>query len=80
MPHRVGRTENLRLAASPGGAVAALQSAFDVTMRDAAFAADMQKSNIPLRPVSGSEVQRLVPETYAAPAQMLERLHEAVTP
>jgi tripartite-type tricarboxylate transporter receptor subunit TctC len=60
--------------------VAALQSAFDATMRDAGFAADMKNSNIPLRPVSGREMQRLIRETYAAPAAMLERLREAVTP
>ena len=40
----------------------------------------MKKSSIPLRPVSGPQVQRLIRETYAAPAQMLERLREAVTP
>jgi hypothetical protein len=40
----------------------------------------MKTSNIPLRPVSGREVQRLIRETYAAPPKMLERLREAVTP
>jgi tripartite-type tricarboxylate transporter receptor subunit TctC len=60
--------------------VAALQSAFDATMQDPAFALDMKKSNIPLRPVSGREVQRLIRETYAAPEKMLERLRAAVTP
>jgi tripartite-type tricarboxylate transporter receptor subunit TctC len=64
----------------PAERVAALQSAFDATMRDPAFAADMEKSSIPLRPVSGPEVQRLIRETYAAPEKMLERLREAVTP
>jgi len=64
----------------PAERVAALQAGFDATMRDEAFAADMKTSNIPLRPVSGREVQRLIRETYAAPAKMLERLREAVTP
>ena len=64
----------------PAERVAALQSGFDATMQDPAFAADMKKSNIPLRPVSGPQVQRLIRETYAAPAKMLERLREAVTP
>jgi tripartite-type tricarboxylate transporter receptor subunit TctC len=64
----------------PAERVAALQSAFDATMRDAAFAQDMKKANIPLRPLSGPQVQRLIRETYAAPAKMLERLREAVTP
>ena len=64
----------------PAERVAALQAGFDATMRDEAFAADMKTSNIPLRPVGGREVQRLIRETYAAPAKMLERLREAVTP
>jgi tripartite-type tricarboxylate transporter receptor subunit TctC len=64
----------------PPERVAALQSAFDATMLDAGFAADMKTSNIPLRPVGGREMQRLIRETYAAPAGMLERLREAVTP
>jgi tripartite-type tricarboxylate transporter receptor subunit TctC len=64
----------------PAERVEALQTAFDATMRDAAFAADMKTSSIPLRPVSGREMQRLIRETYAAPAGMLERLREAVTP
>jgi tripartite-type tricarboxylate transporter receptor subunit TctC len=64
----------------PAERVAALQAGFDATMGDPAFAADMKKSNIPLRPVSGQQVQRLIRETYAAPAPMLERLREAVTP
>jgi tripartite-type tricarboxylate transporter receptor subunit TctC len=64
----------------PAERVAALQAGFDATMRDPAFAADMEKSNIPLRPVSGPEVQRLIRETYATPEKMLERLREAVTP
>jgi tripartite-type tricarboxylate transporter receptor subunit TctC len=64
----------------PAERVAALQSGFDATMEDPAFAAEMKKSNVPLRPVSGPQVQRLIRETYAAPAWMLERLREAVTP
>jgi tripartite-type tricarboxylate transporter receptor subunit TctC len=64
----------------PPERVAALRSGFDATMRDAAFADDMKKSSIPLRPVSGPQVQHLIRETYTAPAQMLERLRAAVTP
>jgi tripartite-type tricarboxylate transporter receptor subunit TctC len=64
----------------PAERVAALQAGSDATMRDPAFAADMEKSSIPLRPVSGPEVQRLIRETYAAPEKTLERLREAVTP
>ena len=32
------------------------------------------------RPVGGPQMQRMIRETYAAPAKMLERLREAVTP
>jgi hypothetical protein len=46
----------------------------------AAFAQDMKKSNIPLRPIGGRERQRLIRETYTAPEKMLERLRAAVTP
>jgi tripartite-type tricarboxylate transporter receptor subunit TctC len=64
----------------PAERVVALQSAFDATMRDAAFAQDMKNSSIPLRPLSGPQVQGMIRATYAAPAKMLERLREAVTP
>lgn len=64
----------------PAERVAALQSAFDDTMHDPAFAQDMKKSSIPLRPISGPQMQRMIRETYAAPEKMLERLREAVTP
>jgi tripartite-type tricarboxylate transporter receptor subunit TctC len=64
----------------PAERVTALQAGFDATMQDAAFVQDMKKSNIPLRPVSGPEVQRLIRQTYAAPEKMLERLRDAVTP
>ncbi len=40
----------------------------------------MKNSSIPLRPLSGPQVQRMIRATYAAPAKMLARLREAVTP
>lgn len=81
-----GKTIRVLVGTTPGAGydlvarLLAAHMAFDATMRDPAFAQDMKKSNIPLRPVSGPQVQRLIRETYAAPEQMLERLREAVTP
>jgi hypothetical protein len=41
--------------------------------KKAAIATDMKKGNIPLRPVGGREVRRLIREAYGAQETMLER-------
>lgn len=64
----------------PPERVTAIQTAFDATMKDPAFVADMKKAGLPLRPVSGAEVKRLIHETYATPEKLLERLRAAVMP
>ena len=44
------------------------------------FVEDASKSNMPLKPLRGVEIERLIRETYAVPEKPLERLRTAVLP
>jgi tripartite-type tricarboxylate transporter receptor subunit TctC len=73
------------LAAPPGtpsDRVAVLRAAFDETMRDPAFRADLAKAALSLSPISGSEIAQFIDEVYRTPpalahkaAQLLGRTH-----
>ncbi|MDH3242694.1 MAG: tripartite tricarboxylate transporter substrate-binding protein [Alphaproteobacteria bacterium] len=56
--------------------VAALRAAFDGTVRDKAFLAEMQKSKLGVDPASGAEVEALVKDIYAAPKEMVEKMKQ----
>lgn len=60
----------------PADRAAALQRAFDDTMRDAEFLAEAERSRLEITPISGPELQQLVTEIYATPAQVVERARE----
>ena len=49
-----------------------LRDAFDATMGDAGFMADVAKSNLSLDPVSGADVAKLVQQIYATPKPIIE--------
>jgi len=58
------------LAAPPGtppDRVAALRSAFDDTMRDPAFRADLDKASLSFSPMSGGDIAAFVDEIYRTP-------------
>ena len=55
----------------PAERVAALRSAFDAVMRDPDFIAETRKLGLEVRPVAGTEVQKLFAEISAAPAEAL---------
>ncbi len=48
----------------PADRLAALRRAFDETMKDPAFIADAEKSQLEINPVSGEDVQKLVVDLY----------------
>jgi hypothetical protein len=58
----------------------ALRDAFDATMKDPAFLADMARQKLEVRPVSGAQLDELVREVYAYPADVVKIAAEAIKP
>jgi tripartite-type tricarboxylate transporter receptor subunit TctC len=50
----------------------ALRDAFDATMKDPEFLADMKKSKLDVDPVSGKAIQELVAKLWASPKEVVE--------
>jgi tripartite-type tricarboxylate transporter receptor subunit TctC len=50
-----------------------LRKAFDDTMRDPAFLAEMQKANLEVNSVSGEAVEELIKRLFATPTSVIER-------
>jgi tripartite-type tricarboxylate transporter receptor subunit TctC len=66
-------------AAPPGVAperIEALRSAFDATMRDPDFLAEMRGLGLEVRPVGGAEVQSLMRDIHASPPDVLKLARE----
>jgi tripartite-type tricarboxylate transporter receptor subunit TctC len=56
----------------------ALRDAFDATMRDPEFAAEMQRLALEVRPQSGAKVEQMVKELYAYPRDVVEMAAKAI--
>jgi tripartite-type tricarboxylate transporter receptor subunit TctC len=54
----------------PPERAAALQRAFDDTVKDPAFLAEAQKSKLEITPKTGPELQKLLAEVYATPPEL----------
>ena len=63
---------------TPPERVAALRRAFDLTIKDPAYIADLQKINLALNPMGGEELQKIVEETVNTPKPIVERLIKAI--
>jgi hypothetical protein len=63
----------------PKDRVAALRAAFDATVKDPAFKADIGKQGRELQPVSGKEVQRMLQEIAAQPKSLLAKVEDYIT-
>ena len=59
----------------PPERIAAMQKAFMGVFSDPAFAADLDKQQIGLNPVSADEVKSIVDKAYNAPQGMIDRLN-----
>jgi tripartite-type tricarboxylate transporter receptor subunit TctC len=64
----------------PADRVDVLRQAFDETTRDPRFLEDAKKSSMPIKPLRGADIERLVRSTYSVPERTLERLRAAVQP
>jgi hypothetical protein len=58
----------------PADRVTALRRAFDATMRDPAFIAELKASRVELGPMPGEELQKLVEEVGQVPPEILEKV------
>jgi tripartite-type tricarboxylate transporter receptor subunit TctC len=58
----------------PADRVKILRDAFMATMKDKQFLAEAAKGQIEIDPVSGEEVQNIVREAYATPADLVKRV------
>ena len=63
----------------PEDRVAALRAAFDATMKDPEYIADVEKQGLELNPVSGEEIQALVNRLYDQPQDVIDAAEEAST-
>lgn len=69
------------LSLPPGVAeerLAAWRKAFDATMQDPEFLADMDKAGLPVKPLAGAAIQPMVEEMAATPAAVVERAREVI--
>jgi tripartite-type tricarboxylate transporter receptor subunit TctC len=57
----------------PADRTAALRKAFDATVEDAAFVADIKKQRLDLSPMSGEEMEQIIVKLYATPKALVER-------
>lgn len=55
----------------PADRLAALREAFDTTMKDPEFLADMKKSKLDVDPVTGQEIQELVTKLWSSPKDVI---------
>lgn len=53
-----------------------LRRAFDTTMTDRDFLADAKKGQLPILPIDGQTMQRMVGELYATPPAVIERVQK----
>ena len=55
-----------------------LRKAFDDTMKDPAFLAEMQKANLEVNPIPGEEVQKLIERLFKTPPAVLARAKQII--
>ncbi|MGH6670394.1 MAG: Bug family tripartite tricarboxylate transporter substrate binding protein [Xanthobacteraceae bacterium] len=55
----------------PADRLAILRKAFDDTMKDSAFLADMAKEQLPVHPITGQEAEKIVGELTSVPANIV---------
>jgi hypothetical protein len=64
----------------PAERTKALRDAFDETMKDPAFMAEMKKLALDVRPQTGAKVEQLVREAYAYPPDVVKLAADAIRP
>ena len=65
---------------TPAELVEILRRAFDATMKDEQFLAEMDKARLDVSPASGEKVQKLVESFFATPKDIVAKAREAIRP
>jgi tripartite-type tricarboxylate transporter receptor subunit TctC len=55
-----------------------LQDAFNATMKDSEFIADVKKQQLELEPQTGPQLQALLEKLYATPKPVIEKVGQLV--
>jgi tripartite-type tricarboxylate transporter receptor subunit TctC len=63
----------------PADRLAALRRAFDATMKDPDFAADVERTRLALNPITGEELQQLVAEVSNLSPSLLDKVRAVYT-
>jgi len=63
----------------PAERIATLRKAFDATMKDADFLAQMKKLRLDVTPTSGDQVQKLIKDIFLAPKETQKRARWAIS-
>ncbi len=63
----------------PADRLAALRRAFDATMKDPEFLAEVEKTRLAISPIGGEELQKLVAEVASLPPDIVEKVRAAYT-
>ena len=58
----------------PPDRLAMLRKAFDATMKDAEFIADVKKQKLDLDPIDGERLSALINKVYATPKAVIDRV------
>jgi tripartite-type tricarboxylate transporter receptor subunit TctC len=58
---------------TPEDMVSAVRRAFDATMKDPAFLADAEKSNLEVDPVTGEDMEKVIRRAYSAPKALVQK-------
>ena len=64
--------------AVPAERFAALQRAFDATMKDPEFLADMAKARLDVRPMTGAEMTSTIARIYATPPDVVMKTRRII--
>lgn len=65
---------------TPRDRVDALRAAFDATVKNPDYAADLKKRKLPLRPTSGAELQKFIESVVATPMDLITQLRRILDP
>ena len=63
----------------PGDRVAILRDAFAATMKDLEFVKDARKNNFDVSPVLGTDLQHVIAQMLAVPAEVVKKAQDAVS-
>jgi tripartite-type tricarboxylate transporter receptor subunit TctC len=62
----------------PPARLAMLRDAFNATMKDPEFVAEVQKQNLDLDPRTGEQLEKLIRDIYATPKPIVEKIGELI--